>query len=39
MQNKSRLINCLPALSRKPKDNSNVNPEIEARSRQAVTTL
>ena len=33
------MINCLPALSRKLNDQFNINPEVEARCRQAVTSL
>lgn len=33
------MINCPPATSRKPHDNSTINPEVGARFRQAVTSL
>lgn len=36
---KARMINCLPATSRKPNERSNLNPEVGARCRQAVTSL
>jgi len=39
MPNKTRLINCLPAVTQTLNERSNNNPEIEARSRQAVTAL
>jgi len=38
-ENKSRMINSLPALSRIRHDNSTINPEVGARCRQAVTSL
>jgi len=37
--NKSRMINCLPALSRESHANSTINPKVGARCRQAVTSL
>ena len=36
---KRRLINCLPAVGQNPNERSNINPETEVRSRQAVTAL
>ena len=39
MQNKTRMINCLPAPSRKLNEYSNLNAEVGARCRQAVTSL
>ena len=38
-QNKSSQINALPAASRKRSENSIINPEVGARSRQRVTGL
>ena len=37
--NKTRQINCLPAVSRKRHEQFNPKPEIGARRRQAVTAL
>jgi hypothetical protein len=36
---KARMINCLPALSRKLNEYLIINPEVGARCRQAVTSL
>jgi hypothetical protein len=33
------MINCLPAPNRTPNEHLNINPEVEARCRQAVTSL
>jgi len=33
------MINCLPAPSRTPHEHSNLNPEVGARPRQAVTSF